>query len=119
MTETPETPDTVDFSFTNGDVEGLIDTLSKMAVRLPKGEWGLLLSIFAAAAGTVDIGEDKTKGTFSGVEVPGGVIEDPKDKRVEALREQLQNAHMSAKPPGAPLGFMVSPPPPHPLPPGP
>jgi hypothetical protein len=105
-----ETPDTANFSFTYRDVDGLIGALSRMAVRLPKGEWGLLLSIFAAAAGNVDIGEDKTKGTFSGVKVVGGVIEDPKDKRVEALREQLQNAHMPAKAPGAPLGFMVSPP---------
>jgi hypothetical protein len=105
-----ETPDTADFSFTHRDVDGLIGALSRMAVRLPKGEWGLLLSIFAAAAPNVDIGEDKTKGTFSGVKVVGGVIEDPKDKRVEALREQLQNAHMPAKPPGAPLGDMVSPP---------
>ena len=105
-----ETPDTVNFSFTNRDVDGLIGALSRMAVKLPKGEWGLLLSIFAAAAPNVDIGEDNTKGTFSGVKVVGGVIEDPKDKRVEALRKQLQNAHMPAKPPGAPLGDMVSPP---------
>jgi len=105
-----EIPDTANFSFTNRDVEGLIDALSRMAVKLPKGEWGLLLSVFAAAAGNVDIGEDKTKGTFSGVKVAGGVIEDPKDKGVKALREQLQRAHMPAKPPSAPLGDMVSPP---------
>jgi hypothetical protein len=105
-----ETPDTADFSFTNRDVEGLIDALSRMAVKLPKEEWGLLLSIFAAAAVTLEVGEDGTEGRFSEVKVVGGVIEDPKDKRVVALREQLQKAHMPAKPPGAPLGDMISPP---------
>jgi len=105
-----ETSDTADFSFTHRDVYGLIDALSKMAVKLPKAEWGLLLSIFAAAAPNVDIGEDDTMGTFSGVKVAGGVIEDPKDQEVEALRKQLKNARMPAKAPGASLGDMVSPP---------
>jgi hypothetical protein len=106
-----ETRDTTDFRFTSEDVEELIDALSRMVVsdHLPKEQWGLLLSIFAAAAPSVEV-EDETEGKFSGVKVEGGVIEDPKNKEVKELRKQLQKAYMPAKEPGAPLGDMVSPP---------
>lgn len=106
-----ETRDTTDFRFTSEDVEELIDALSRMAVsdHLPKGQWGLLLSIFAAAARSVDV-EDETEGKFSGVKVEGGVIEDPRNKEVKELREQLRNARMPANPPGTPLKDMISPP---------
>jgi hypothetical protein len=99
-----------DFPITNRDVVGLINALSEMSVKLTRGQWGLLLSILAASAGNVEVGEDKTKGTFPGVRVDGGVITDPRNKTVQELREQLQKAHMPAKQPGAPLGSMVSPP---------
>ena len=107
-----ETPDTADFRFNREDFEELIDAVSRMAVsnHLPKEQWGLLLSIFAAAAGHVEVSGDETEGTFSGIKVDGGVITDPGNKTVRELREQLQKAHMPAKRPGAPLGSMVSPP---------
>ena len=114
-----ETPGTDDIRFTNEDFDGLINALSGMAVRLPKGQWGLLLAIFAAAAGHVEVSEAKPEGVFSGVKVKDGkVIKDPEGKGVEALREQLQKAYMACKPPDS-IGFMVSPPrtPPPPPPP--
>jgi hypothetical protein len=116
-----ETPDAANFPFTGRDVDGLIDALSKMARHLPKEQWGLLLSIFAAAADNVEVDEEK-KGRFSGVTVDGGVIEDPEHKGVEALRKQLEEAYMPANAPhGGPLRAMVSPPkgPPPPPPPPP
>jgi hypothetical protein len=116
-----ETPSATDFQFTYEDFEGLIDALSKMAIGLPKGQWGLLLSIFAAAAGHVEVSEAKPEGKFSGVRVKDGkVIEDPRGKEVRALREQLQKAYMPGRPPNS-IGFMVSPPksPPQPPPPPP
>ena len=108
-----ETPDTADFRFNREDFEELIDAVSRMAVsnHLPKEQWGLLLSIFAAATSSVKVeAEDGTEGQFPGVKVDGGVITDPGNKTVRELREQLQKAHMPAKRPGAPLGSMVSPP---------
>lgn len=107
-----ETPDTSDISFSHRDVEGLITALSKMAGQgqLTRGQWGLLLSIFAAAAGDVEVGEDKTKGTFSGVKIDGGAITYPRNKDVKELRNQLRRAHMPAKRPGAPLQSMIVPP---------
>ncbi len=106
-----ETPDTGDFSFERTDVEGLIDILSKTAPKLTEGQWGLLVSLFAIAAGNVELDDnDTSKGTFSGVKVDGGAITSPKNKEVEELRRQLQQAHMPAKLPGAPLGDMVTPP---------
>jgi hypothetical protein len=110
-----ETPDTADFHFNKEDFEELTDAVSRMAVsdHLPKEQWGLLLSIFAAAARSVKVeAEDGTEGQFPGVKVDGGVITDPENKTVRELREQLQKAHMPANPPGASIGFMVSPPPP-------
>ncbi len=108
MTEMPEMKN---FPFTNRDIEGLIDALSKMAVdaHLPKGQWGLLLAIFAAAANHVEISANKTQGKFSGIKVDGGVIDDPKDKGVEELRKQLQNAYMPGRPPTS-IVSMVTPP---------
>ena len=103
-------PEKQDFPITNRDVVGLINALSKMAGNLTKGQWGLLLSILAAAAGNVEVSENKTMGKFSGVQVDGGVVTSPRNKDVKELREQLQKAHMPAKQPGAPLGSMVSPP---------
>ena len=67
-------PEKQDFPITNRDVVGLIDALSKMAGKLTRGQWGLLLSILAAAAGNVKVSESKTEGTFSGVQVDGGVV---------------------------------------------
>jgi hypothetical protein len=108
-----EPRDTADFLFGKEDAERLIDALSKMAHRdhLPKRQWGLLLSIFAAAAGHVEVSGDETEGTFSGIKVDGGVIEDPEGENVEALREQLQKAYMPGPPPTS-IVSMVSPPPP-------
>ena len=107
-----ETPGTNSFQFTRRDVEELTLALSEMAVRshLPKEQWGLLLSIFAAAADHVEVGEGDTEGTFSEVGVQGGgVIEDPEGEDVETLRNQLRNAYMPARPPHRPFGDMVSP----------
>jgi hypothetical protein len=107
-----ETPATANIPFTRRDVEELTRTLSEMAVRdhLPKRQWILLLSIFAAAAGPVDAAEGATEGKFPGVGVQGGeVIEDPEGKEVEILRNQLRNAYMPASPPHRPFGDMVSP----------
>jgi hypothetical protein len=97
------------FPVTNSDVEGLIDALSKMARKLPPEQWGLLLSILAAAGGTVEVGARKTRGKFSGIKVEGGVITDPADRKVEELRNQLRNAHMPGTSAGAPLGSMIVP----------
>jgi hypothetical protein len=107
-------PETKDFTITNRDVVGLINALSEMAVKLTRGQWGLLLSILAAAAGNVEVGEDNTKGTFSGVgvKVDGGVITYPRNKDVKELRRQLRAAYMPAKEPGAPLAAHIVPPPP-------
>ena len=108
MTETPDTP--TDLQFTSKDFDGLVNTLSEIAGTLTKGQWGLLLSIFAAAAGHVEVSPAKTKGKFSGVKVKDGkVIENPKGKEVEVLREQLRKAYMPGRPPSS-IGFMVSPP---------
>jgi hypothetical protein len=117
MTETPGT-------FTHRDVEELTLALSKMAVHnhLPREQRDLLLSIFAAAKGHVEVGEDDTKGTISGAGVKrGGVIEGPEGKEVEALRNQLLNAYMPGGPPTGGSQAMVSPPkgPPPPPPPPP
>ncbi len=103
-------PPTEDFKITNRDVEGLIRVLGQIADKLTKGEWGLLLSILAAAANSVEVGADTTTGTFSGVSVEGKVITEPRNKQIEELLEQLRNAHMPAKQPGKTLGFMVTPP---------
>jgi hypothetical protein len=106
-----ETPDTGDYSFERTDVEGLIDVLSKTAPKLTEGQWGLLVSLFAIAAGNVKVDDnDTSKGMFPGVKVDGGMITAPKNKEVDELRRQLQKAHMPARPPGAPLGDMVTPP---------
>ena len=118
-----EASDPADVPFTEEDFEKRIDALSKMAHRLTKGQWGILLSIFAAAAGNVNVDQDGTGWSFSGIEVDGGVIEDPRHKEVETLRRQLLKARMPAKPPGNSFGDMVSPPkappvPPPPPPPG-
>jgi hypothetical protein len=102
-------PQTEDFTITNRDVEGLIRVLGEMAEKLTRGEWGLLLSILAAAAGNVEVGEDTTTGKFSGVSVGGEVITEPRNKEVEELLGQLRKAHMPAKPPGGPLLDMVTP----------
>ena len=40
-----------------------------MAEKLTRGEWCLLLSILAAGAVNVEVGEDTTEGKFSGVSV--------------------------------------------------
>jgi hypothetical protein len=102
--------DTADFRFTGKDVDKLTKALSEIAHLMSKEEWGLLLSIFAAAADNVELDKNK-EGMFPGVTVDGGVIEDPKDKGVEALRKQLEKAYMPAnKPRGGPLRDMVSPP---------
>jgi hypothetical protein len=108
--KTSASHETEDFTITNRDVEGLTRVLGQIADKLTKGEWGLLLSILAAAAGNVEVGEDTTKGTFSGVSVEGGVITEPRNKEIEELLEQLRKARMPAKPPGQTLGFMVTPP---------
>lgn len=104
------TPETTDFRFSSEDLEELTDALSRMAVRdhLPKEQWSLLLSIFAAAAGSVKV-EDATEGKFPGVKVDGGVTGNPRDKEVKTLREQLRKACMPANPPGKPLKDMISP----------
>jgi hypothetical protein len=107
-----ETPGTANIPFTRRDVEELTRTLSEMAVRnhLPKKQWSLLLSIFAAAASNVAADEGATVGTFPGVGVQGGeVIEDPEGKEFEILRNQLRNAYMPATPPHRPFGDMVNP----------
>jgi hypothetical protein len=107
-----ETPGTNSFQFTRTDVEELTLALSEMAVRnhLPKEQWGLLLSIFAAAADHVEVGVGDTEGTFSEVGVQGaGVIEDPEGEDVETLRNQLRNAYLPATPPHRPFGDMVNP----------
>jgi hypothetical protein len=101
---------TKSFPVTNSDVEGLIDALSKMARKLPPEQWGLLLSILAAAGGTVEVGARKTRGKFSGIKVEGGVITDPTDRKVIELRNQLRKAHMPGTSAGAPLGDMIIPP---------
>ena len=62
-------PQTEDFTITNRDVEGLIRVLGEMAEKLTRGEWCLLLSILAAGAVNVEVGEDTTEGKFSGVSV--------------------------------------------------
>jgi hypothetical protein len=106
-----EAPRPVGFEFTGDDFEELIDAVSRMAVsdHLPKEQWGLLLAIFAAAAGSV-VQVNKTKGRLPPVDVYGGVIKDTKDEEVVALRRQLREAHMpAAKPPGQSFGDMVSP----------
>ncbi len=105
-----ETPDTDDVSFTSRDVTGLIRVLSNMAGELTRGQRGLLLSIFAAAAGNVEVSEDKTRGKFSGIKIDGGGITDPGNKKIADLRRQLQKAYMPGKPPGAPLNDMIVPP---------
>jgi hypothetical protein len=109
-TDMTETPDTEDFSFTSRDVTGLIRVLSSMAGELTRGQWGLLVSIFATAAGNVEVGEDKTRGKFSGIKIDGGAITDPRNKKIADLRKQLQKAYMPGKPPGAPLNDMITPP---------
>jgi hypothetical protein len=111
MTEAPETSD---ISFSRRDIDGLTDALSKIAGQLTRRQWSLLVSIFAAAAGNLEIDDDDTsKGTFSGVKIDGNPITGPRQKDVKELRDQLRKAHMPAKPPGKPLGFMVTPPKPH------
>jgi hypothetical protein len=114
MTEASDAPE---FRFTREDFDELTDAVSRMAVsdHLPKGQWGLLLSIFAAAARSVEV-ENETEGKFPGVKVDG-VIEDPRNKEVKALREQLRGAHMPGNDPSGPLGAMVQPPktPPDPI----
>lgn len=110
MTEAPETSD---ISFSRRDIDGLTDALSKMASQLTRRQWSLLVSIFAAAAANLEIDDDTSKGTFSGVKIDGKPISGPKQKDVKELRDQLRKAHMPAKPPGKPLGFMVTPPKPH------
>jgi hypothetical protein len=107
-----ETPGTTNFRFTSEDVDELTDALSRMVVsdHLPKEQWGLLLAIFAAAARNAEV-EVETEGKFSGVTVLGGaVIEDPKDKKVKELREQLRKAYMPGGPQQKPFGDMVQPP---------
>lgn len=109
MTEKPET---VDFSFNKQDAMGLIDVLSGVAGKLTRRQWGLLLSIFAAAADHVEVSpkETRTRGKISGVKVDGGVITDPRNREVEELRKQLLKAYMPARPRHGGFGDMVSPP---------
>lgn len=108
--ETGAMPETEDFLITYGDVEGLIDTLSEIADKLPRGQWGLLLSIFAASPSNLEVGDDKTRGTFSGIKIDGGVITYPRNKKVEELRRQLREAHMPGKSPSGPFKDMIIPP---------
>jgi hypothetical protein len=98
------------FTITNRDVEGLIRVLGQIAEKLTKGEWGLLLSILAAAANDVKVGKDTTNGTFPEVCVEGKVITEPRNQEIEVLLEQLRSARMPAKAPGQSLGSMVTPP---------
>jgi hypothetical protein len=103
--------DAEDFTITSRDVEGLIRILGAIADKLTRGEWGLLVSMFAAAPPHVVVdGKDTTKGTFAGVQTQGGVITEPRNKEVEDLLEQLRNARMSGEPPGQRFGDMVTPP---------
>jgi hypothetical protein len=101
--------DTDDFPFTRRDAEGLIDNLSEIVVKLPKAQWGLLLAIFAAAAGHVEVSADKTEGKFSGVKVDGGVISDSKGRDAEELRKQLRETYMPGSAPTS-IVSMVTPP---------
>lgn len=105
-----EKHDRTDFAFTSKVFDGLIEALCKMADDgLPEEEWSLLLSVFAAAAGKLEV-ENETEGRFSGVMVDGGKIGNPTGKGIEVLRGQLQTARMPAYPPGMPPRDMVSPP---------
>jgi len=92
--------DTNDFSFTSGDVKELTNALCEIAVNLPKEQWGLLLSIFAAAAGGFEISQNRKQGTFSGVKVrvDDGVIDDPEGKTADELCAQLRGAYMPGRP---------------------
>lgn len=110
--KTPARPGTKAFEITSKDVEGLITNLGAIAGKLTRGEWGLLLSIFAAAASNVKVDKkETTKGTFSGVATHGVMITDPKRKDIEKLLNQLRKAHMPGnKGTGAPLLDMVLPP---------
>ena len=99
------------FPVTNSDVEGLIDALSKMARKLPPEQWGLLLSILAAAGGTVEVGARKTRGKFSGIKVEGG-----RDHQTPQIGRLKNSAISSGKPTctgyvggRAPLGAMIVP----------
>ena len=112
-----EMTDTNDFSFTSGDLEKLLEELSKIAVKLPKGQWGLLLSIFAAAAGGFKISQNQAgekEGTFSGVKVNDGVINDPQGKNSRELSDQLRGAYIPGRVPfhrGDNMGIgMITPP---------
>ena len=69
-----ETPDTADFRFNREDFEELIDAVSRMAVsnHLPKEQWGLLLSIFAAATSSVKV--EAEDGTEKRIKVDGKLI---------------------------------------------
>ena len=101
--------DRTDFAFTSNVFDKLTDALSKMAHDdLTVEEWSLLVSIFAASAGRLEV-ENKT-GRFSGVKVDGEKLGDPKGKGIEVLRKQLETARMPANPPGTPLKDMISPP---------
>ncbi len=107
-----ETPDTTKSPFSTGYVEELTYALSKMAVHdhLPREQWSLLLAIFTAAAGRVEVSGDETEGTSSAAEGEGGrVNEEPENKEIEALRNQLLKAYTPGPAPGPPDGDMVSP----------
>jgi hypothetical protein len=102
-------PEMYDFTFTNDDINALIQKLAQFAGDLTEQEWGLLLAIFAAAANQVEIGPDQTQAKFSRVVIKGEP--DPEGKTLEELRDQLRKAYIHSSPALAPLAVMVTPPP--------
>jgi hypothetical protein len=106
--------ETNDPSFTKHDIYTLTTKLGKLAVESPltKEEWNLLLGIFGAAANHLEVGADKTRGTFPGVDVKGKSpkVDDPAGKDARELRDQLRQAYIPGKTP-APIVYRVTPPP--------
>jgi hypothetical protein len=107
MSETP------DILFTRSDVLTLTQKLGKFAAENPltKGEWGLLLAVFAAAANHAEIGKDRSEGKFSGVKAKGDVptVDDPAGKTPAELREQLRRAYIPGRAPVPPLDIVTPP----------
>jgi hypothetical protein len=100
--------ETSDFSFTNRDIADLTGKLSKFAKAelLNDKDWGLLLAIFAAAADHVQVGQDPTQGTFSGIAIKNLVTKVDTALEVRApavmdageLLDQLRGAYIPGKP---------------------
>ena len=91
-----------DLLFTRDDILTLTEKLGEFAVEknLNKGEWGLLLAVFAAAANHVEVGDDTSQGKFSGVKAKGKAptVNDPEKRCPPARRRRSGPAPESPRP---------------------